>query len=718
MKKIYSCIMKLRAALKSRISGKQKEKADRELQKEIEKQRILNEEAVGARLEEQREREEASIRQIQREEEWITRKLQLEKKARELTIYKGSLPSQPAAQAVKLQKYTITPFSEDYKDWVRFWNQFEIEVDGSSISEISKFHYLLELTKGKPREDILGLPHTVDGYKEAKRILLSTYGKDIKVHKALIKEIESLPPITNIHKTASINEFYNKLSRVVRALATMKKLDSVQSTVFTIMDKLGPVREIIAQGDGEWEELKFEQLTENLRKYVDRNPIKSGDEFKPDFVNRERFREQDFELLLGNHQNIRRTGDRCVYCGNKQSAQKLRLPKGPQCCQPTGGLKEEQTLSQLHGKWAFCKDLQIQKLPKGWTEASHIIMLKTTVNLTRQMSPSEKNMSASNSGTTTIHATVKAKINDQDVRIMIDTGASSSYICSDLVTKLSFRPIRKETRCIELMSGTVTKHVEIYRINVNSTAVAGFSLDVDCINAEKAVLTHLPNPKIVDLKRKFQRLKRLQVNDEETSDRQLPVHIIFGAADYQRIRITEQPVVRANPDMDPGAEFTMLGWVLFGRQALDSLDVEKGFFLKSSKNDFEQLCSLDVLGLIDPPSNDSVFHEDFTQHLLKKEEGYYETRLPWRPDHHALPENKVLATARLQSTTKRLEITGKLKDYHEVMQEQIQEGIIEKIPQRPSGETVHYIPHQAVIREDAESTKLRIVYDCSAKPNP
>eukprot|EP00795_Rhopilema_esculentum_P000484 gene484-10160_t len=70
-------------------------------------------------------------------------------------------------------------------------------------------------------------------------------------------------------------------------------------------------------------------------------------------------------------------------------------------------------------------------------------------------------------------------------------------------------------------------------------------------------------------------------------------------------------------------------------------------------------------GLIDPPSNDSVFHEDFTQHLLKKEEGYYETRLPWRPDHHALPENKVLATARLQSTTKRLEITGKLKDYHE-----------------------------------------------------
>ena len=77
------------------------------------------------------------------------------------------------------------------------------------------------------------------------------------------------------------------------------------------------------------------------------------------------------------------------------------------------------------------------------------------------------------------------------------------------------------------------------------------------------MVTHLPNPKIADLKWKFQRLKRLQFNDEETSDCQLPVHIIFGAADYQRIGTTEQPVVGANPDTDPGAKFTMLGWMLF-----------------------------------------------------------------------------------------------------------------------------------------------------------
>lgn len=123
-----------------------------------------------------------------------------------------------STQSIKLQKYTISPFSGDYKNWLRFWNQFTVEVDGSLLSEISKFNYLLELVKGKPKDDILGLPHTGDGYKEVKQILEQTYGKDIKVHKALIKELEELPAMSSIHRLNDIHDFYNKLSKVVRAL--------------------------------------------------------------------------------------------------------------------------------------------------------------------------------------------------------------------------------------------------------------------------------------------------------------------------------------------------------------------------------------------------------------------------------------------------------------------------------------------------------------------
>eukprot|EP00794_Sanderia_malayensis_P001021 gene1021-342_t len=51
------------------------------------------------------------------------------------------------------------------------------------------------------------------------------------------------------------------------------------------------------------------------------------------------------------------------------------------------------------------------------------------------------------------------------------------------------------------------------------------------------------------------------------------------------------------------------------------------------------------------------------------------------------------------------------------MEAQIKDGILEPIPEEPSGEIVHHFPHQLFIR-DAESTKMLIVYHCSAKSIP
>ena len=149
-------------------------------------------------------------------------------------------------------------------------------MDGSAVSKISKFNYLLELVKEKSRDDILKLSHTEDGYDEAKKILNDIYGKDIKVHRQVIKEIESLHHITSIHKLKSIHEFYNKLARTVQTLTTMKRLDSAQCLVYTFMDKLGPVREIIAQQDDNWEDWNLEELVENMKIYIERNPLQNG----------------------------------------------------------------------------------------------------------------------------------------------------------------------------------------------------------------------------------------------------------------------------------------------------------------------------------------------------------------------------------------------------------------------------------------------------------
>ena len=56
----------------------------------------------------------------------------------------------------------------------------------------------------------------------------------------------------------------------------------------------------------------------------------------------------------------------------------------------------------------------------------------------------------------------------------------------------------------------------------------------------------------------------------------------------------------------------------------------------------------------------------------------------------------------------------KLEQHHQFMIDQINTGILEPIPNQPSKNQVHYIPHDAVFKENAKTTKLRIVYDCSS----
>ena len=199
----------------------------------------------------------------------------------------------------------------------------------------------------------------------------------------------------------------------------------------------------------------------------------------------------------------------------------------------------------------------------------------------------------------------------------------------------------------------------------------------------------------------------------------MPVHVILGAADYQRIRTTEPLILGVDPDKDPGAEFTMLGWTVYGsRPVTEGVTAEKQFLLTTGQEEFEKLCSLDVLGLKDTgTTEDKNIHEDFLQQLNKTQGGFYETRLPWKEDHVPLPTNKNLSVAQLNSTTRKLERMGKLQDYDQIMQEQVAAGIMEPVSRHQTGEVVHYIPHQAVIRGQAETTKMRIVYDCSSRAN-
>ena len=66
------------------------------------------------------------------------------------------------------------------------------------------------------------------------------------------------------------------------------------------------------------------------------------------------------------------------------------------------------------------------------------------------------------------------------------------------------------------------------------------------------------------------------------------------------------------------------------------------------------------------------------------------------------------------SVIKKLTREGNYERYDDIIREQLDQGIIERAPVGASGKE-HYLPHKGVVKQSAETTRLRIVFDASAK---
>ena len=71
---------------------------------------------------------------------------------------------------------------------------------------------------------------------------------------------------------------------------------------------------------------------------------------------------------------------------------------------------------------------------------------------------------------------------------------------------------------------------------------------------------------------------------------------------------------------------------------------------------------------------------------------------------------------RLHQLKSRLDKDKQLLEQHDdIFKDQEKSGIIDSVVE--PGETSHYLPHHGVIRQDKKTTKLRVVFDGSAKPS-
>ena len=174
---------------------------------------------------------------------------------------------------------------------------------------------------------------------------------------------------------------------------------------------------------------------------------------------------------------------------------------------------------------------------------------------------------------------------------------------------------------------------------------------------------------------------------------------------------------------EPVAVHTELGWVLSGPQKRQDVDSRQevsvnfigqdsvAFDRASLDSEIHKLWDLESIGI---KSNEDV-HESF-ENDIGFSEGRYSVKLPWKQGHDPLPSNINISLSRMKGQLKRLRKEPEVLDeYDSIIKEQLNSGVIEKVAELEQTEKVHYLPHHAVIRRDAETTKLRIVYDASSK---
>lgn len=128
---------------------------------------------------------------------------------------------------------------------------------------------------------------------------------------------------------------------------------------------------------------------------------------------------------------------------------------------------------------------------------------------------------------------------------------------------------------------------------------------------------------------------------------------------------------------------------------------------------------MDLVGLKNLNELDSEYEEKALKlfyESIRLVNGRYEVHWPWRTHPPNLSENFGLAIGRLRALLRKLsQNMNLLVAYHQIIMNQIQEGVAEDVPAEKSrqGAVVHYIPHHAVVVLE-KSTPVRVVMDAKA----
>ncbi|XP_057299451.1 uncharacterized protein LOC130630070 [Hydractinia symbiolongicarpus] len=307
------------------------------------------------------------------------------------------------------------------------------------------------------------------------------------------------------------------------------------------------------------------------------------------------------------------------------------------------------------------------------------------------------------------------------LRILFDSGSQLSYITPQARKKLNLKTVSKKELSIKVFGGEhSTKKLDLVKFEIKST-ISNESINVSTFVND--ICKPVSGQTINFAVENYEHLQGLRLADQNFSD-DLHVDILIGA-DYYWNFFTKT-VLRSSSG-GPVAMGSKLGFILSGPVSTVSTTpvtanmacTHSLLIMKETQSDYEILnenvnkfFNLECLGI---SSEEPSIYDKFTDEIKFKDH-HYEVRLLVKGDKMFIEDNYSLAKDRLRSQFNKLKNnTELLKTYDDIFKEQLDSGIIEKTTESPGAGETHYLPHRAVIKPNRNTTKVRIVFDASAK---
>ena len=680
---------------------------------------------------------------------------------------------------VKLPKLSLTRFDGNPTHWATFWDSFHSTIDSNAeLANIDKLKYLQNSLIGEAAQTIAGLQITNENYKEAIDLLEKRFGNKQIILSRHIETIMELPKINSNEDLHGIRLLYDNLESTTRSLKSIGVDSDSYSTVLSpiIMSKLPQeLRLLISRSlEDEWNIAELlEKLGEeiSLREKCTLASIGNvSHRFNKDTrggksVQAIRRPQPTFSTLVA--ENTQQQVPNCLFCQNKHysasctrvtdpHSRKKILRELRRCfvCLKGGHVSRDCT---SRSRCFYCKERHHSSICISRPESraagnirqyndmeSHRQLTTPTARPTppavqaeAQTRPVSTNLYISHgeSSQATLLQTAKAQVhqisnpsNSVNVRVILDSCSQKSYVTTRLRDRLNLPAVNSNKVLIKEFGnerGTLqtcdTVQVAIRCADNLTVYINAFVVPLIC--------SPLSNQAINFAKDMYPHLRNLPLADCGDGIADLEIDVMIGA-DFVHCFLLDQ-VVRGEQPLSPVAILTRFGYVLSGPVQVPSrntcssnitvshvLKTDAMIFQRDNElnEQLKEFWNCESLGI----QNDNVSFEieNVMEGKINFKENRYEVSLPVKEEIVSIPDNYSIAKKRLMSLVNRLKSKPDLfEQYNCVIEDQIDAGIVERVADDNefSLDNIHYIPHSAVLKEDRETTKLRVVYDASCK---